>query len=191
MIWEIALKVLGTIDVDPASEEVPVEEFALDNSIQVRLGEIKKSQFVYNIPATVHYTRKQNGLKKKWIGKVWLNPPFGRDVIEWFEKLAHELESGRTTEVIVLWKAALETNAGRYLVRIPEYKVSAVPDARVNYLSGEKKGGGEGASFTTMLHYLGPDESRFIKEFMKIGDIWRVEKTWLNEGQSMLTEPVA
>lgn len=174
-IWEIAERVFGRIDVDPASEEVP------ENTVQLRLGTVTKSEFVYNIPAKIHYSRRQNGLKKKWVGKVWLNPPFGRDVIEWFEKLARELKSGRTTEAIVLWKAALETQAGRYLIRIPEYRVSVVPDARVNYLSGEKKGGGDGSSFTTMIYYLGPNEDAFINEFKSIGDIWKPEKTWLSE----------
>ncbi|MFB5758983.1 DNA N-6-adenine-methyltransferase [Paenibacillus medicaginis] len=26
-----------------------------------------------------HYTIEDNGLKKKWFGKVWMNPPYGEE----------------------------------------------------------------------------------------------------------------
>jgi hypothetical protein len=34
-----------------------------------------------------HYTKRQDGLSRKWSGRVWLNPPFGREVGKWLEKL--------------------------------------------------------------------------------------------------------
>lgn len=35
-----------------------------------------------------HYTIEDDGLSKKWEGRVWLNPPFGRYAIKWLQKLA-------------------------------------------------------------------------------------------------------
>ena len=29
--------------------------------------------------AAVHYTREDNGLTKPWLGRVWCNPPYGRE----------------------------------------------------------------------------------------------------------------
>jgi hypothetical protein len=34
-----------------------------------------------------HYTINDNGLDKTWSGRVWLNPPFGREAIKWLRKL--------------------------------------------------------------------------------------------------------
>lgn len=33
------------------------------------------------------YTKKEDGLKQPWHGRVWLNPPFGRQWPLWVEKL--------------------------------------------------------------------------------------------------------
>jgi hypothetical protein len=38
-----------------------------------------------------------------WVGRVFLNPPFGPGVERWFSKLFQERAAGRTLEVIVLW----------------------------------------------------------------------------------------
>jgi len=38
--------------------------------------------------AAKHYTREDDGLSRKWSGRVWLNPPFGREAVKWLRKLA-------------------------------------------------------------------------------------------------------
>lgn len=35
-----------------------------------------------------HYNVVDDGLKKEWFGRVWMNPPFGPRIFEWVEKLA-------------------------------------------------------------------------------------------------------
>ena len=35
-----------------------------------------------------HFTREDNGLILEWHGRVWLNPPFGREAVKWLRKLA-------------------------------------------------------------------------------------------------------
>lgn len=35
-----------------------------------------------------HYTKQDDGLKLPWIGRVWLNPPYGRRTFIWLERLA-------------------------------------------------------------------------------------------------------
>lgn len=35
-----------------------------------------------------HITKKGNGLKKSWSGRVWLNPPYGEQTTFWLEKMA-------------------------------------------------------------------------------------------------------
>lgn len=37
--------------------------------------------------AKCHYSKHDNGLSQPWIGRVWLNPPFGRMASLWLDKL--------------------------------------------------------------------------------------------------------
>lgn len=38
--------------------------------------------------ARMHFTRLDDGLSKEWVGRVWCNPPFGREAIKWLRKLS-------------------------------------------------------------------------------------------------------
>lgn len=38
--------------------------------------------------ANIHYTKQDDGLKQNWNGRVWLNPPYGREATAWLERLA-------------------------------------------------------------------------------------------------------
>jgi len=38
--------------------------------------------------AEIHFSKKDNGLIKKWKGRVWLNPPYGSETKKWLKKLA-------------------------------------------------------------------------------------------------------
>jgi hypothetical protein len=154
-IWQRAEKAMGGIDCDPAS----------DNDFNVS-------------SAKIHYTKRHDGLHKEWLGRIWLNPPFGPGVGDWFHKLSTEIAEGRTIEAVILWKAALETKSARTLIGISIYQCSAVPRKRVSYRSGDKKqGGGDSATFTTMLYYFGPNREKFIRIFSEIADIWEPIRT--------------
>jgi phage N-6-adenine-methyltransferase len=74
-----ALAVLGSVDLDPASDGA-------------------------NVPAARHFTKADDGLRCEWRGRVWLNPPYGRGgvTLRWVAKLVNEYEAGRTTEAIAL-----------------------------------------------------------------------------------------
>ena len=38
--------------------------------------------------AASHVTIVDNGLKREWVGRVWLNPPYGNQTEEWMKRLA-------------------------------------------------------------------------------------------------------
>jgi hypothetical protein len=40
------------------------------------------------IPAARSYSRQQDGLRQPWHGRVWLNPPYGRTISAWLDRLA-------------------------------------------------------------------------------------------------------
>jgi hypothetical protein len=155
--YERVIKVMGAIDTDPSA----------DNGKR--------------IPARVHYIKQDNGLTKPWEGRVYNNPPFGPGVKKWFEKLRLEVDEGRCTEAIILWKAALETEATRILIRNPAYRLSAVPNNRISFLKGvefgddfpDKRGAGDVATFTPIFHYFGPNETAFKRVFSPVCTLWK------------------
>lgn len=38
--------------------------------------------------AGMHFTIEDDGLSKEWCGRVWCNPPFGREAVKWLRKMA-------------------------------------------------------------------------------------------------------
>lgn len=54
--------------------------------------------------AKKHYSILDNGLMQPWFGRVWLNPPYGRQTNDWLRKMAHH-DNG-----IALIFARTETN---------------------------------------------------------------------------------
>lgn len=38
--------------------------------------------------ATVHLTVRENGLFRPWAGRVWMNPPFGREIPDWMRRMS-------------------------------------------------------------------------------------------------------
>jgi phage N-6-adenine-methyltransferase len=141
---ERARRVLGEIDLDPASH----------SKAQKR---IKAAQF---------FTKKDDGLKREWLGKVWLNPPYVQPDIELFvDKLLLELTAGRATEAILLthnytdtaWfqKAASRSRAicftrGRIAFEAPTGEVAAPTQGQAFF-------------------YFGRDAKAFEREFGAIG----------------------
>lgn len=47
--------------------------------------------------AAYHYTIADDGLKNKWFGRVWLNPPYGRATGVWLDRM---VEHGKGTALI-------------------------------------------------------------------------------------------
>lgn len=37
--------------------------------------------------AISHYSKSDDGLRQPWFGRVWCNPPFGREAVKWLAKL--------------------------------------------------------------------------------------------------------
>lgn len=59
------IKVLGSFDLDPCS---PISR-------------------PWNT-ADRHYTLQDDGLSQEWTGRVWMNPPYGKEAEKWLRKLS-------------------------------------------------------------------------------------------------------
>lgn len=158
-----------------ASIEHYTPQYILDAVIAcmdaIDLDPCSNSREIPNVPAARHYTAQDNGLLRPWVGRVFLNPPFGYEVEDWFSKLFLERLEGRTTEAIVLWKSATETAAWKTLTRL-SCRV-CFPSARVRF-GGPGSDERKGPTFSPALFYVGSRPERFEEAFWHIGDVWVV-----------------
>lgn len=137
---EAARKVMGSIDLDPASCEVA-------NRI---------------VKAKQYYTIEDDGLSKPWLGNIWLNPPYSSDLIGKFvEKAICE----NYDQAIVLVNNATETNWFQMLIT----KASAVvfPKGRVRFYMSDGKTGAPLQGQAVI--YLGGKPERFLEIFSPFG----------------------
>jgi phage N-6-adenine-methyltransferase len=144
---EPARKVLGAIDLDPASSE--------DANTVVKAGSF--------------YTKDDDGLARKWKGRIWMNPPYAQPLIEQFaEKLAVEVDSGAVTAAVVLVNNATETNWFRTIAE----RASAVcfPAGRVRFWHPDKPTAAplQGQA----ILYIGSKPTTFHARFSELGIVW-------------------
>lgn len=117
-----------------------------------------------NVPAELHYTAEDDGLAQRWEGRVYMNPPYGRAIGEWVDKLAREYEAGHVVEAIALVPARSDT---AWFRRLPSQYVCFVT-GRLEFSQA-----GVGAPFPSVLFYLGQRPGAFISAFADFGLLFR------------------
>ena len=80
LVLERAVALLGTIDLDPCSNDARTP----------------------NVPAAQHYTLQDDGLSREWKGRVFLNPPYGRTIHEWTARLNEGYRTQLVSEALAL-----------------------------------------------------------------------------------------
>jgi hypothetical protein len=145
---EAARKVMGGIDLDPAS-------CAVANQI---------------VNATNYYAKQDDGLKQNWHGRVWLNPPYSaEDLVNpirfWISKLIEEYEQGNVTQVTILVTAGSDRKWFQPLWAYP----ICFPDHQVVFLRPDKKPSHK--IFSNCFIYIGPNEQKFVDVFQQFGTV--------------------
>ncbi|NLB00624.1 MAG: adenine methyltransferase [Methanomicrobiales archaeon] len=116
-----------------------------------------------HVPAAEHYTREDDGLAHAWYGRVYMNPPYGRGIKPWIEKVREEYEAGRISEAVVLVKSATDTAWFRILSgRFPRCEVAG----RLKFSGCDSP-----APFPSVLFYLGDEVQQFAEAFGGFGVI--------------------
>lgn len=131
---------LGAIDLDPCSN----------------------SHVEPAVPAALHYTQSEDGLAQPWHGRVFINPPYGRVVFAWIQKLIAEYSEGRVSQAIALVPSRTDTE---WFGRLWDYTICFV-DGRLKF-----SGYDNSAPFPSAVVYLGPNVDGFHRAFATLGAI--------------------
>ena len=83
--------------------------------------------------ASQFFTPREDGLSKRWAGNVYLNPPYGREIREWAEKLHREAEAGAHV-VALLPPTRTETQYWQDHILIPQLTGVCYVRKRVSFL---------------------------------------------------------
>lgn len=141
---EAARRVLGAIDLDPAS--------CLAANETVR--------------AARFYAAEDDGLSQPWAGRVWVNPPYGGLAGKFVARLLGQHTAGHVTAAIALVNAS--TDAG-WFQSLWDHAL-CFTDHRVDFTPGEGQQSG-GSAHGSVLAYLGPTPDVFEREFARFGAI--------------------
>lgn len=152
-VVELARKVLGEFDLDPASCAAANE----------------------TVRARCYWALPVDGLECHWSGRVFLNPPGGttpdkwRKIFQtksnacaWWRKLCNEWQCGRTTEAIFIGFTLelLRSAQGNWLH--PFDFTICVPSERLRF-------GGDSPTHANVIVYLGDKPERFVEVFSALG----------------------
>lgn len=141
-IIDAVLACMGNIDLDPCSN----------------------SKTEPNVPADFHYTIEDDGLTQVWQGRVYMNPPYGREIGKWVSKLCAEYEAGNVSEAIALVPARTDTDWFDQL--IDDYKFHCFVHGRLQFIGNDGN-----APFPSAIVYLGTEWGSFYNAFRSFGRI--------------------
>lgn len=54
-----------------------------------------------NAKCPVYFDKEADGLKQPWVGRCWMNPPYGRDIGAWMKKAIQSYGEGATVVCLV------------------------------------------------------------------------------------------
>ena len=141
---ELVKKVMGGIDLDPASTP-------------------KANKYV---GANQIYTKQQDGLSQKWVGNIYCNPPYCMPDIECFvNRIIVEMGFNTIKQAILLTNSSTDTNWWQDAAR---NSLICFPNKRISFIGEDGKTRSQplrGQSF----FYFGVNERKFISVFSALG----------------------
>ena len=141
-VLDLVAQIMGGIDLDPCADP----------------GR--------RVPAAAHYTAELDGLSRPWAGRVFMNPPYGRNIGAWVDRLVEAHAAGAVPEAVALVPARVDTAWWRRLASACDL---------VLFFSGRLRfvGNDNSAPFPSALCYLGCNHDRFLEVTNGRGDVWQ------------------
>jgi ParB family chromosome partitioning protein len=144
-IVEAARKVMGHIDLDPASCQLANER---------------------HVCADTFYDATNDGLDNSWFGRVWMNPPYSGGLLPKFiDKLELELSVGNVKQATVLVNNGTETRWCQKLFTLAN--AACFVSGRIKFYRAD---GTTGPPLQgQVVFFLGQDTARFVEVFSALG----------------------
>lgn len=139
--------VMGAIDIDPATS--------------LKANEVVQAQQIYTVD--------DDGLEHDWIGRVWLNPPYGVECREFIDRLLDQYAAGITLQAIVLLNAHITET--KWFAPLWDYTI-CFTHGRINHYR-EDGTEGAGSNHGSLFVYLGGNPGRFTEVFKEFGPVVR------------------
>ncbi len=144
--------------------------------VRATLGEIDLDPFSCAaanevVKAKKFFSRKQNGLKQPWEGRVYANPPFSNPA-PCVTKAVSEHDARHTKASILLLNNQTDSGWCQFLLK--RFPV-CFPHSRIPFWRIGRDGTG-GARQGQVVIYMGPNEGLFIKTFQPLGTVMRAIK---------------
>lgn len=136
-VLDIALQVLGEIDLDPCADP-------------------RK-----RVPAAKHYTFAENGLEQGWSGKVFVNPPFSSSA-DWLRTLALYGTSGAVTEAVLLLPVMALSNKSAKLLMEKVASGFVILERKLAFLNADYEEMNVMSLFPCALVYVGDNLNHFL-----------------------------
>ena len=134
------IKSLGSFDLDPCSPVVRPWKTASN-----------------------HYTEIDDGLSKQWTGRVWCNPPYGKETFKWLHKLSEHKKG------IALIFARTETIGFHSEIWNKAHSVFFFKGRlKFHYVTGEK---GDTANAPSCLVSYSPVDTEYISKAIEREEI--------------------
>ena len=156
-----ARRVLGQIDLDPASSAAANER----------------------VQAETFFSIAEDGLSKDWFGNVFLNPPGGRvlpkknhygmrsSAAVWWAKLADEYTAGRVKQAIFVgFSIEIMRTAQKHPTLQPLDFSFCVPSRRIAFITPLGKAG-KSPTNANVIVYMGENKDEFFEEFRHLGRV--------------------
>ncbi len=142
---EAAKKVLGAIDLDPASSDIAQEI----------------------VGAKAFYTVKDDGLSQHWTGHVWLNPPYSEKLVGKFtSKLCQHYRDKDVDSAILLVNNATETTWFQEAAGFAS--AMCLPSGRIKFINEDKEPVGSPLQGQAIV-YFGKNIRAFVSKFKSFG----------------------
>lgn len=125
------------------------------------------------IEAEFYYTAIIDGFNQKWFGKVFLNPPYGknqplkRKAPDWLERAIAAYEHGEIEEAIILLN---RTGAAWYKKLLKRASALCEVEKRIPFIDATGKQQDSPRYYNDFI-YLGKNTALFEEVFSEIGDV--------------------
>jgi site-specific DNA-methyltransferase (adenine-specific) len=161
------------MSVKSESSDHPTPQWIFDLLNKIFLFDLDVAASRDNAKCPKFFSELDNGLAQKWTGRVWMNPPYGKDIDHWVQKACHSVAYGHAQVVVGLLPN--RTSANWYHCYVYRQAIEIPVRGRLRF-----EGNDSHAMFASIVAIWLPEMS---KEAARLRDIDTNDKIYTPEWQ--------